>query len=260
MPKGSGTPLQERVITLLYRARLNLRSIIATLRYRADRKQTEQVRGQWESSIGRQSLASPLEKSNLESELMDYRWELWWNRPTFWRLDETNLATSHVVRYLVDQKQSMIYSSKAKTLFKKAEGDSATTQQQLPNKKAEAEFTEASVAAWQQPSLDPSFLLSSHSIELEEIEGITFLDRPAYRVWAYPRPDRDAAIDALFWSSADKYELIVDARVGMLLKYTAYAQERAFASVTVKSLKVNIKMPDKILELPIPEGTKIVIP
>jgi outer membrane lipoprotein-sorting protein len=175
-------------------------------------------------------------------------------------MDRINLSNQHVTTHLIDQEKNIIYSSEAKNLFvkpaEKVNYPSIPTP--LESNEATRLVTEANKAAMEMAFLDPSFLLGSH--ELLQVEEATYDGHRVHIFRAHPRADREAAIDALFWSSADMYDLLVDAELGILLTYTAHLHNHPFAKVVVENFAINGDIPDEVREFTPLEGTQVHTP
>jgi len=244
----------EKVIRLLYTARFSFKSITATLRYRADEELFDYARARWMKTRGVKPLVAvspdPQPMGSVAANL-DYRWQVWWDKPWFWRMDRVDLTNHHVTVNVIDREKSLSYLAES--------GHVNVWPFQATNERDEAlpvdEETEANNAAMAMAFLDPSFLLSTHS--LHYVEETRHASRLAYRLWGRLRAGREVPGDALFWESADYYELWVDAGLGILLAYTAYLENRPFAEVKVEELAVDVAIPEEIRSFGPPEGTTV---
>lgn len=232
----------KEVIYLLYSARFRSEHIVASFSYEADRHLLEQASERFMNRTSAQPMwtyevISDRPQQVADTERLQYLWEIWWQKPWFWRVDRTNLQTNKVKTERVIYDTSIVQASKYQV------SNSAIREE----KPAEEEFnasTEANKAAAELSCLDPSFLLSSH--ELEVLGSENYMQRQAYKVSAKPRPDREAATDQVFWSSADSYELLVDAEMGILLAYTGYMSDIPFARVSLKSVSFDSPIAEEV--------------
>lgn len=247
----------ERVLNLLYGARFGFKSITATLQYRTNPKLMKEVGERWTSNSFRQALIlqnlSP-QAARYISNSTEFRWQVWWEKPWFWRKDVTALYSGSTTTHLINQEKNVILSPDERNVFVKRLDSYDMTTHSLTSQEKSDELTEANQAGLNEAFLDPSFLLSCHQLHL--VEEMPYTGRIGYRVFALPRGNRDSVLDALFWSSADAYDILIDAQLGILLRYAAIVNDEVFAVTSVESFSVDDPIPEAARHLKVSEGTK----
>lgn len=236
-----GTTSLKEIVYLLHSARYRFSSIITSFSYEADRRLLNQVSERFMKRTSAQQMTTTetdnLSKQTAEGE-SNYRflWEVWWQKPLFWRMDRINLQNQRIRTERINRKESILYTSARQTHnVTKLESNELAEQD---------DYTAANKAAAEIAFLEPSFLLSSHNLVV--LGSDNHARRPVYRVRARPRQDREAALDQVFWSSADSYELYVDAELGILLGYTGYIDDAPFAWARLEKISLNSTIPEEI--------------
>lgn len=237
--------LLDRVIVLLYRAHFSRNSLIASLDKTIDTSLESIVNKKWSEEYSTKPLTRQLSKQEAvptSPSFIKNKVNIWWQPSTFWRKDEIDLATNNVLRYIVRPSFSSIFSSTYNT-FSIHESEVIPTHNRVDE------------AALSEPFLDPSFLLSHQ--EISRVEEIFHAKRKGFRIFTTPRPERYMYTDE-FWVSADSYEFIVDATLGLLLYYAALVDNHIFASVSVSSLKFDQPISESIQNPSVPENVRMI--
>ena len=143
--------------------------------------------------------------------------KIWANNPTHFRQDDTSRL---IVRLL--NKIKVFRAFKAYT-------DAGL-------------YEDAEYAIIAQTPLDPSWLISA--LWMEPAGRTIHAGREAIRVRAEPVDDDDIRWYA--WSSADEFELLVDAERGTLLRIGARERGAEFAGIEVTSIEFDSPIPDAV--------------
>jgi hypothetical protein len=104
------------------------------------------------------------------------------------------------------------------------------------------------------PLIDPSFLLTSHELQLVA-DNIIHAEREAVRVRATYRKGKNRIHEAFFWSTADEYDLLVDKDRGILLRYAAKLDDQEFAVASVEKVIFDELISEDVFSFSLPANS-----
>lgn len=97
--------------------------------------------------------------------------------------------------------------------------------------------------------LEPAFMLAVY--RMQAIEEIEYINRPAIRVEAtYERNREIFWLEDHIWTRADKYNLIVDAERGIVLRYVAIIDDKEAVIEDVEYVAYDEPLGDELFQIP----------
>ena len=114
------------------------------------------------------------------------------------------------------------------------------------------QYQDAEDAIIAQMPLNPSWLLSG--MRIESVGRTTYLARDAIVVEGRPI---EGATDRYWWTGADEYRLVIDAKHGFLLRIGAFHDGGEFAGAEVTTLKVDQPIDKEVFTFPIFDDTHV---
>lgn len=182
-------------------------------------------------------------------------WRVSWQKPSYWR-DEQQIEGHGVALRVICGERWWSFSSSDLVLYTNVDFEqkrtfNATRQEKLP----ESHFIHIEDVVQDVPLIDPSFLLASHDLQL--LDSTHHAEREAWRVRAVYRRGKELGRDAMFWGSADAYELLVDKERGILLRYAAIINQQEFAVASVDQIIFDETIPESVFSFTPPANTRI---
>jgi len=173
----------------------------------------------------------------------EFLWRIWLQKPSQWRFEQIS-EMSHLISIINGDREWSIYKN-----MKTQQWDVNIPPRQKP----------ASIEHLvnEQPFLDPSFLLSTHILQVEG--STTHAGREAIRVKAIPRKSKETLAPESFWIEADEYELLVDKERGILLRYSAKLDGHEYAVAAAESVVFDEPIPESVFSFTPTPNTKIYV-
>jgi outer membrane lipoprotein-sorting protein len=217
------------LVDLLYTAHGRFKSLQLSWTYRYEEEILRQLLENSSTQLLRRVATStsdiPDAQQTNSTKIIQRR--IWWQRPGCWREEQWNSENEQSVTIVCDE-QSWQYSTKHKVLFTNTTGahhklfDSYKIERTALTPLTE-DFSEHIQL------LDPSFLLTSHELEVigETVHG----GREGIAVRGKYLKHRNLLFEDFFWATADEYTFIVEKEYGVLLRY-AYIQDSREVAVS----------------------------
>lgn len=175
-----------------------------------------------------------------------YYHRLWWQKPDCWRDETRKGMDGHRGITVYCNGNWWVFSSGINTLHTNVMPEKTLSHIKITI------FPEEEVPKLEDrinniPSVDPSFLLLSHS--LHPVSETIYQGRPAIQVRAVYQKGQDYIPEGFFWSCADEYNLLVDQEYGILLRYSAILNGQEFAVSAVDQVIFDEPIPHEIFDV-----------
>lgn len=171
----------------------------------------------------------------------EFLWRVWLQKPSRWRYESQEVGRESAIS-IISGDYWWYYDPTDNTLDTNVVPKGSGLHIRKSRIPLSDNLTSIESAIKEMPSLDPAFLLATHTLHL--MGGAVHVGREALRVRAVPRR-RELIGDSFFWD-ADEYELLVDKERGILLRYSAKLDGQEYAVVSAESV---------VFDEPIPEST-----
>ncbi|MFO7321000.1 MAG: hypothetical protein DIU68_004670 [Chloroflexota bacterium] len=228
------------LLLLLYAARDSFSSVDVAWDYTYDDAAMNVILERWMSQQPSGQFAS-LKATGSEGDagsMTKITRRVWWRKPACWR-DETG-TTSRMVTVICDGAgATFALEANPSDAAGSGSGEQSPVRRLYSSSPPDIEARLDDV-----PLLDPSFLLTSHT--LEPLEETVYLERQAIRVRATYRKGKNRIYEPLFWGTADEYELLVDQERGILLRYAAKLEQREIAVASVRHVAFDQPLSDDL--------------
>lgn len=221
---------------LLYTAHRRFRNIHLAWQYQYEEEKLNLVQERWaaESPAGSVGILRSSFGETLATGTIKVHRRLWWRKPDCWHSEEQIEGRGSSVTVLCDDHWWMRGSTGA--LLTSEMGEARGNPPPLSDLVRGV------------PMLDPSFLLTSHELELTA--EMVYAGRPALRARATYQKNREMLHEAFFWASADAYDLLVDEEYGILLRYAALLDGQEFAAASVEQVVFDEPISDEVFAFP----------
>ncbi|MEM2002070.1 MAG: hypothetical protein QXT77_05450 [Candidatus Methanomethylicaceae archaeon] len=170
----------------------------------------------------------------------EFLWRIWLQKPSRWRYESQEVGRAASIS-IIDGDRWWYYDPTDNTLHTNV----APKGMGLRIRKSKITLSDNLInieqAINEVPSLDPTFLLVTHTLQL--VGSAVHAGREALRVRAVPRR-KELIGDPFFWDTADEYDLLVDKERGILLRYSAQLNSQEYAVVSAESVVFDEPIPD----------------
>jgi hypothetical protein len=232
------------LVEILYTARNRFTSIQVSWQYWYQHDATNVILERWMKQQASGSVAALKSASAGGSQNVSrfYR-RVWWRKPACWRDENEDEAGSNMISILCDG-QWWSFHTAGQTLHTNVEthdiksGIHVVTNTAPPHVEDRVDDV---------PLLDPSFLLTSHDLEI--VGDTVHAGREAVQVKAVYRKGKNRTYEPMFWSTADEYQLLIDQERGILLRYAAKLAGVEFAAASVEQISFDEPIPDTVFSL-----------
>jgi hypothetical protein len=217
-------------VALLYSARDSFSTIQVAWQYEYDNVATNLIMERWIRQQSPNSLAmlSSADKAQPVKSPSRFHRLVWWQKPTCWRDENYSNAQNKQITIVCEGRVSILNPHTQRWDSNPVTDEAATLEDRIDDI----------------PLLDPSFLLTSHT--LRPLANIVHAGRDAVQVQAVYRKGKSRIYEPMFWATADEYELLVDKERGVLLRYAAKLEGQEFAVATVNHLVFDEPIADTI--------------
>jgi outer membrane lipoprotein-sorting protein len=183
-----------------------------------------------------------------------YTWRVWWRKPAWWRdeMIENGQATVSIVRGAV----RVAYSAPAQTFHTNERPEATAVGFETTIQTAAEGGPLASVDERLRffPLLRPSFLAGGWKLSVLGEER--YIGREAVRLRATLT---GAEAQPGLWGYVTEYEILVDLKCGVLLRYAGIVDEEEAGVIAVRTARFDEAIPDEVFMLEPPIGTRIVL-
>lgn len=244
------------LLELLYTAHNRFTSIHVIWNYGYHVGKMHEVRERWAAQHKPGSvsvLKSKSGKAGQDQAEMTVKRQVWWQKPSCWRHEEQLEGQNTIVKIRC-QNRWWVFDTANRKLYTNVEPTQPLRRMRKSKRSPEPTFKDFIRAV---PLLDPSFLLYSHDLQIEE--EIVHAGREVIQVRATSRRGREVAWDSFFWTAADGYNFLVDKERGILLRYAALVGDQAFAVASVENIVFDEPIPDNIFSFAAAASTSIEI-
>lgn len=179
------------------------------------------------------------------TRITDVRKRLWWQKPDCWREEQQLGENRHTTTTILCRDawwafrsgEEMLYTNT--TLIEQHRRSGMRIEKGHP-----PDIQQLTMGV---PLLDPSFLLTSHALEIIGVGE--HAGREAVHVRATYQKRKDHLHDAFFWATADEYRLLIDAEYGVLLRYAGLLDGSAYAVSSVEHIAFDAPIPPETFAL-----------
>lgn len=254
--KGLGDLLE-----LIYTARDSFFSIQATFRYWYKQDLMDKARDRWavQQRPGSVKMLRSTGKSRVvrgDRATTEFLWRFWLQKPSQWRYETQEVGREASIS-VIDGDRWWYYDAtfgKVYTNVIPRQGDFHRRKTPLSDN-----LTSIKHAVNEVPFIDPSFVLSSHALQLAG--SAVHAGREAVLVKAVLRQGKEPIQEPFFWGAADEYELLVDKERGILLRYSARLDGHEYALAAADRVVFDESIPQSTFSfIPNPNTPVFVVP